>query len=34
MEETGNDGRIILKYIFEKWDGSIWARIETCSGLL
>jgi hypothetical protein len=32
------DGKIILKWIFEKWDGawtgSMWLRIETDGGLL
>jgi hypothetical protein len=24
LEDLGVDGRIILKYIFQKWDGEAW----------
>ena len=39
MEDTGVDGKIILKWILETWDratrtGSIWLRIGTGGGLL
>jgi len=39
LEEPDVDGRIILKFIFRKWDvgvwtGSSWLRIETGSGHL
>jgi len=37
LEESGVDGRIILTWIFRKWDrrawtGLIWLRIETYGG--
>jgi hypothetical protein len=39
LEDPCVDGRIILKWIFEKWNwgawnGSIWLRIGTGDGLL
>jgi hypothetical protein len=39
MEDTGVDGRIILRWIFRKWDtrvwiGQSWLRIGTGGGIL
>ena len=39
LENPGVDGRVILRWIFRKWDvgvwtGSIWIRIETGGGHL
>ena len=38
LKDPDVDGRIILKYILEKWDGAqtglVWLRIETDGGIL
>jgi hypothetical protein len=35
LKDPGVDGKIILKWIFEKWDGGMnWLRIWTGGGLL
>jgi hypothetical protein len=39
LEDLGVDEKIILKYIFEKWDGEAWGgstrlKISTDGGLL
>jgi hypothetical protein len=34
LKDPGVDGKTILKWIFEKWTGSIWLRIGTGGGLL
>ena len=39
LEDSGVDGRIILRWIFSKWDegvwtGSSWLRVGKCGGQL